>query len=78
MPMRTAAEISASVSLYLAQVRPGRVEIYRDDSARVDAFDLPPERNLRGALDDHGWQPTGQRAAGGGWAAILVEPITQH
>jgi hypothetical protein len=77
MRVRTAAEISASVSLYLAQVRPGRVEIYRDDSARVDAFDVPPGRSLRSVLVEHGWQPTGRRATGGGWAAILVEPITQ-
>lgn len=76
MRVRTAAAISASVSLYLAQVRPGRVEIYRDDSARVDVFDVPLGRSLRGLLVENGWRPTGHRAAGGGWAAIVVEPIT--
>jgi len=63
------------VSLYLAQVRPGRVEVYRDDSARVDAFDVPLGKSLRRVLVEHGWRPTGRRAAGGGWAAIIVEPI---
>ena len=58
----------------LAQVRPGRVEIYRDDSVRVDAFDVLLGWSLRKTLVDHGWRPTGQRVSGGGWAAILVEP----
>jgi hypothetical protein len=62
-------------ALYLAQIRAGRVEIYRDDSTRVDAFDAPQESCLRGVLADHGWRPTGRRAAGGGWGAILVEPV---
>lgn len=62
-------------SLYLAQIRPGRVEIYRDDSVRVDAFDVSLGRSLRQTLVEHGWRPTGQRVSGGGWAAILVEAI---
>jgi hypothetical protein len=62
-------------SLYLAQVRRGLVEVYRDDSARVDAFDVPLGGSLRRVLVQHGWLPTGQPAAGGGWAAILVERV---
>jgi hypothetical protein len=61
--------------LYLAQVRPGRVEVYRDDSTMVDAFDVPIGARLRAVLVDHGWHPTGQRATGAGWGVILVEPI---
>jgi len=60
-------------SLYLAQIRTGRVEIYRDDSVRVDAFDVSLGRSLRQTLVEHGWRPTGERVSGGGWAAILVE-----
>jgi hypothetical protein len=63
------------VPLYLAQIRAGRVEVYRDDSTRVDAFDVSETESLRKVLADHGWRPTGQRVAGGGWGAILVEPI---
>jgi hypothetical protein len=63
--------------LYLAQVRPGRVEVYRNDRVRMDAFDLPQGASLRQALIDHGWRPTGQRVAGGGWDVIVVEPIGQ-
>jgi hypothetical protein len=51
------------------------VEVYRDDSVRVDAFDVPLGGNLRRGLCQHGWQPTGQPAVGRGWAAILVEPV---
>ena len=61
-------------ALHLAQIRPGRVEIYRDDSVRVDAFDVSPGQGLQQMLVKHGWQPTGQRMSGSGWAAILVEP----
>jgi hypothetical protein len=61
-------------ALYLAQIRLGRVEIYRDDSVRVDAFDVLPGQGLRQTLVTFGWRPTGQRMSGGGWAAILVEP----
>jgi hypothetical protein len=61
-------------ALHLAQIRPGRVEIYRDDSVRVDAFDVAPGTGLRQTLVKYGWRPTGQRVSGGGWAAILVEP----
>jgi hypothetical protein len=62
-------------SLYLAQVRRGWVEVYRDDSVRVDAFDVPFGVNPRRELVQHGWRPTGHPAVGGGgWAAILVEP----
>jgi hypothetical protein len=64
--------------LYLAQIRSGRVEVYRDDSTRVDAFDVPIGVSLRRVLSEHGWRPTGQRVAGGGWGALLVEPITQR
>jgi len=59
--------------LYLAQVRAGRIEVYRDDSARTDAFELPPGSNLRRVLLEHGWRPTGHGVTGGGWGAILVE-----
>lgn len=65
-------------ALYLAQIRAGRVEIYRDDSTRVDAFDAPQGSCLRGLLADHGWRPTGRRATGGGWGAILVEPLRRQ
>lgn len=77
MQVRAADATSASVTLYLAQVRPGRVEIYRNDSTRIDAFDVPPGRSLREVLVEHGWRPTGHRAAGSGWGAIVVESITQ-
>ena len=60
--------------LYLAQIRPGRVEIYRDDSVRVDAFDVSPGQGPQQMLVQQGWRPTGQRMSGNGWAAILVEP----
>jgi hypothetical protein len=60
----------------LAQVQRGSVEVYRDDGVRVDAFEVARGRSLRRGLVQHGWQPTSQPAAGGGWAAILVEPIT--
>jgi hypothetical protein len=69
------ASMTRPASLYLAQVRAGRVEIYRDDSIMVDAFDIPPGAILRRVLVEHGWRPTGHRVAGGGWGAILVEPI---
>jgi hypothetical protein len=60
---------------YLAQIRPGRVEIYRDDSLRVDAFDVPFGGLLRPVLLEHGWRPTGRRVTGRGWGVILVEPV---
>lgn len=63
------------MTLYIAQVRPGRVEIYRDDSTRVDAFDVPIGTRLRAHLVEHGWRPTGRRVAGRGWDVILVEPL---
>ena len=61
-------------ALYLAQIRPGRVEIYRDDSVRVDAFDVSLGHGPQQMLVKHGWRPTGQRVSGDGWAAVLVEP----
>jgi hypothetical protein len=61
-------------ALHLAQIRPGRVEIIRDDSVRVDAFVESPGQSLRRPLAEHGWRPTGQPASGGGWAVIIVEP----
>jgi hypothetical protein len=51
------------------------VEIYRDDSTRVDAFDVPVGTRLRAHLVEHGWRPTGRRVAGRGWDVILVEPL---
>jgi len=68
----------ARSSLYLAQVRTGRTEVFRDDSIRVDAFAIPQGSNLRQVLVEHGWRPTGSRMTGGGWGAILVEPIRRH
>lgn len=67
--------MARSAYLYLAQIRPGRVEIYRDDSTRVDAFDVPLGVMLRPELAKHGWRPTGRRVSGRGWGVILVEPI---
>lgn len=61
--------------LYLAQVQDGRIEVYRDDSARTDSFDLPPGSNLRRVLLEHGWRPTGHSVGGRGRGAILVEHI---
>jgi hypothetical protein len=58
-----------------ARIRTGRAEIFRDNSFRVDAFALPHGSSLRRVLGEHGWRPTGGRAAGGGWGAIVVEPI---
>lgn len=60
---------------YLAQIRPGRVEIYRDDNLRIDAFEVSVGVRLRQELADHGWRPTGRRVSGRGWDVILVEPI---
>jgi hypothetical protein len=71
-------KLMARPVLYLAQIRAGRVEVYRDDSMRVDAFDVPTGGILRKVLADNGWRPTGQRVAGGGWGAILVEPIRRE
>jgi hypothetical protein len=61
-------------ALYLAQIRHGRVEIYRDDGVWVDAFDLSSGQGLCQTLVESGWRPRGQRMSGGEWAAILVEP----
>ena len=70
--------MATSSVLYLAQIRPGRVEIYRNDGVRMDAFDMAEGVSLRLTLVEHGWQPTGQRVAGGGWDVIVVEPIPQE
>jgi hypothetical protein len=68
----------STTALYLAQIKAGRVEVYRDDSTRVDAFDAPQGSSLRSLLAFHGWRPTGRRATGGGWGAILVEPVKRR
>jgi hypothetical protein len=60
-----------------ARIRTGRAEIFRDNSVRVDAFALPQGSSLRRVLGEHGWRPTGGRAATDGWGAIVVEPIRQ-
>jgi hypothetical protein len=39
--------VAGSSSLYLAQVRLGRVEVFRDDSIRVAAFAVQQGSNLR-------------------------------
>lgn len=67
--------MARSAILYLAQIRPGHVEIYRNDSTRVDAFAVPMGARLRPVLAKHGWRPTGHRVSGRGWGVILVEPI---
>jgi hypothetical protein len=58
-----------------ARIRTGRAEIFSDDSVQVDGFALPHGSSLRRVLGEHGWRPTGGRAAAGGWGAIAVEPI---
>lgn len=73
--LESADWMTPKTALYLAQIRSGRVEVYRDDSTRVDAFDAPQESCLRSVLASHGWRPTGRQADGGGWGAIVVEPI---
>ncbi|HKE70664.1 MAG TPA: hypothetical protein VKB55_15500 [Nocardioidaceae bacterium] len=67
--------MTPKTALYLAQIRAGRVEVYRDDSTRVDAFDAPQQSCLRSVLASHGWRPTSRQAEGGAWGAIVVEPI---
>lgn len=67
--------MAGPTAAYLAQIQPSRVEVYRDDSTRVDAFDVPPGVGLRLELANHGWRPTGRRVSGRGWGVILVEPI---
>ena len=61
-------------SLYLAHIRSGRADIFRNDSTYVDGFEIPHGSNLRRVLVDHGWRPTGSGVSGGAWGAIMVEP----
>jgi hypothetical protein len=78
-PDRYASDRAVSeASLYLAEVGTDRAEVFRGDSLRVDAFGIPHGSSLRQALGRHGWRPTGRRAPGRGWDAILVEPIRRH
>ncbi len=62
-------------ALYLAHIRTGRAEVFRDDSTRVDDFAIPPGSSLRHVLIEHGWRPEGAGVNGGGWGAIIVEPV---
>lgn len=64
-----------SSSLYLAHIRTGRAEVFRDDKTRVDGFAIPRGSNLRQVLVEHGWRPAGRGVDGGAWDAIMVEPL---
>jgi hypothetical protein len=65
-------------ALYLAHIRTGRAEVFRDDSTRVDDFAIPHGSNLRRVLVEHGWRPTGAGVNGGAWGAIIVEPVVRR
>lgn len=64
-------------ALYMAHIRTGRAEVFRDDSTRVDYFEIPHGSNLRRVLVEHGWRPAGAGVNGGAWGAIIVEPLAQ-
>jgi hypothetical protein len=61
--------------IFVARVRPGRVDILRNDRIRVDSFVVPPGARLREVLAQNGWRPTGRGVRGRGHDSILVEPI---
>jgi hypothetical protein len=68
------------MSTYLARVRhDGSIRIHRIDQPEpLAAVTLPPDgTSLRRALREAGWQPTGQRAPGGGWDSIYVERLAR-
>jgi hypothetical protein len=65
---------SGSSSLYLAHIRTGRAEVFRDDT-RVDRFAIPRGSNLRRVLVEHGWRPAGRGVGDGEWDSIMVEPL---
>src|SRR5262245_46413664 len=68
------------MSTYLARVRrDGSIRIHRNDQPEpVAAVSPPPDgTSLRRALREAGWQPTGQRAPGGGWGSIYVERLAR-
>ncbi|HYJ68527.1 MAG TPA: hypothetical protein VEX15_12805 [Nocardioidaceae bacterium] len=65
-------------SLYLAHIRTGRAEVFRNDSTCVDGFEIPYGSNLRRVLVEHGWRPAGHGVSGGAWGAIMVEPLTRN
>jgi len=62
-------------SLYLAHIRTGRAEVFRNDNTCVDGFEIPQGSNLRRVLVEHGWRPAGRGVSGGAWGAIMVEPL---
>jgi hypothetical protein len=64
-----------SSSLYLAHIRTGGAEVFRDDNTRVDRFAIPLGSNLRRVLVEHGWRPAGRGVRDGVWDAIMVEPL---
>jgi hypothetical protein len=65
-------------ALYLAHIQTGRAEVFRNDSTRVDDFAIPHGSNLRRVLVEHGWRPAGVGVRGGGWGAIIVEPVGRN
>jgi hypothetical protein len=65
-------------SLYLAHIRSGRAEVFRDDSTRVDGFPIPQGSSLRRVLVEHGWRPAGRGVSGAAWGAVIVEPVGRN
>ena len=65
----------SSSSLYLAHIRTGSAEVFRDDNTRVDRFAIPHGSNLRRVLVEHGWRPAGHGVRDGAWDSITVEPL---
>jgi hypothetical protein len=65
------------IALFTARVRPGRVDILRDGTIRVDSFAVPPGTRLREVLATNGWRPTGRTLRSGGHEDLIVEAIKQ-
>ena len=61
--------------IYVARVRPGRVDVLQDGSTRVDSFEVAPGARLRDVMADNGWRPTGRVVRGRGHDALIVTPI---
>jgi hypothetical protein len=62
-------------AIYVARVRPGRVDVLEDGRTRVDSFAVPPGARLRTVLAEHGWRPTGRVVRGRGHDGLIVTPL---
>jgi len=63
--------------VFAARVRPGRIDIVRDGTTRVDSFAVTPGVRLRDVFAKNGWRPTGRILRSGGHEDLIVEPIKQ-